>query len=885
VKCEIDEELQFHLDAATNKNIQGGISRDDATRESRWQFGAVQSIREECRDIRGASFGETTLQDIRFGFRLLRKNPSFSVVAILTLAIGIGANTAIFSVIDGVLLKPLPYPDPDRLVTLWERDAKKGVEQQRVSGPNYLDWREQNTVLADMAVSPGWSGSEQFNIVLNDLTVKVPGSYTSASLFSTLGVKPLLGRPFLPEEDRKEGNRVAVLGYELWRQYFVGDTNVIGRTLTVDTYGRREYTIVGVMPPGFRSPGQCQLWLPLGWMGVTLDSRRSAHLHKVIARLKPRITLEQAQTELSVIQARIQQTHPGEIISADVAVVPLLDAALGQNMRRALFVLWGAVAVVLLIACANIANLMLARAASRQKEIALRVALGAGRWRIVRQLLVESLLLALIGGVLGFFFAWWALHLFIAGVPVSIPRLNEVSLDMPALAFTIAISVSTGVLFGLAPAWQFSRPNLNETLKESTRAVSAGLGLSRTRNALIVAEVAFSLVLLTGAGLMIQTFARMWNAERGFRPEHLLTTELDFSVSGFTTWVQATVTRPQVPLKELLERLRAFPGVQAVGAGSKLLRRENLPPTESISILGKPPVKLEEQPSAEFKGITPGWVSALGARVVRGRDISEKDTLNVPGAVLINETMARRYFPNEDPLGKFIKMGINQPPLGATNGRGLFEWSQIVGIVSDVKSLHPHPEAVPEVYQSYWQWPMQNPTVLLRTTGEPLALAAAIRRETKAVIPNLPAPIIRTMDDLLSEMVAQTRIQTALLSLFAGIALLLASVGLYGVLAYSVAQRTHEIGVRMALGAQKRNVLSLILGQGMKLVLIGIAVGIVAALGLTRVMRNLLYEVEATDPVTFLVGSLFLVVVAFFACWLPARRAAKIEPMVALRYE
>jgi putative ABC transport system permease protein len=513
------------------------------------------------------------------------------------------------------------------------------------------------------------------------------------------------------------------------------------------------------------------------------------------------------------------------------------------------------------------------------------MALGAGRGRVIRQLLVESLLLAMIGGVLGILLAWWALHLFIAGVPVNIPRLNEVSLDMPALVFTLGISMITGVLFGLAPAWQFSRPDLNESLKESTRAASAGIVAGRTRNALIVAEVAFSLVLLTGAGLMIQTFARMWNAERGFRPEHLLTAELDFSVSGFTTWVQATATRPQVPLKELLEHLRALPGVQAIAAGSKLLRRENLPPTESISILGRPPVKLEEQPSAEFKGITPGWVSALGARVVRGRDISETDTLNVPGAVLINETMARRYFPKEDPLGKYLKMGIDQPPLGATNGRGLFEWSQIVGIVSDVKSLNPHPEAVPEVYQSYWQWPMQNPTVLLRTTGEPLALATAIRRETKALIPNLPAPVIRTMDDLLSETVAQTRIQTALLSLFAGIALLLAAVGLYGVLAYSVAQRTHEIGVRMALGAQKHNVLSLILGQGMKLVLIGIAVGIVAALGLTRVMRNLLYEVEATDPVTFILGSLFLVVIALFACWLPARRAAKIEPMVALRYE
>ena len=885
VKHEIDQELRFHIDSATATNLASGMVAEEAQRTARKKFGNFQAVRETCRDARGASFLDTTLQDLRFGLRLLRKNPAFTAVAVLTLAIGIGANTAIFSVINGVLLKPLPYPQPNQLVTLWERDPQKGAEQLRVSGPNYLDWREQNTVLSDMAVSPGWSGSEQFNIVLQDLTVKVPASYTSASLFSTLGVKPFLGRPLLPDEDRREGNRAAVLGYGLWQRYFGGDTNIVGRTLTVDSYGRRQYTVVGVMPPGFKAIGGCELWLPLGWMGVTLDERRLAHWHKVIARLKPGVTVQQAQSHLSAIQARIKQTYPGETFSSDVAVVPLLDHALGQNMRRSLLVLWGAVGVVLLIACANVANLMLARAATRQKEIALRAALGAGRWRIIRQLLVESILLAMIGGTLGVLLGSWALHLLIAAAPANIPRLDEVSLDLQALAFTAGISVITGLLFGLAPAWQFSRPDLNETLKESSRAASAGIAASRTRNSLIVAEVAFSLVLLTGAGLMIQSFARMWRAERGFRAGHLLTAELDFSVSGFTTWVQETATRPQVPLKELIEKLRALPGVQAVGAGSKLLRRENLTPNEPISILGRPTLKPEEQPTAEFKGVTPDWARALGARVVRGRDLRETDTLKTPGAVLINETMARRYFPNEDPVGKYVKMGLNQPPLGTTNNRGLYEWSQIVGIVSDVKSLNPRPEVVPEIYQSYWQWPMQNPTLLIRTTGDPLSLAAAIRQETKTVIPNLPPPIIRTMDDLLSATVAQTRIQTALLSLFAGIALLLAAVGLYGVLAYSVAQRTHEIGVRMALGAQRRNVLSLIVGHGMRLVIMGVVVGIVAALALTRVMRNLLYEVQANDPITFVAGSVFLLLTALLACWLPARRAARIEPMVALRYE
>jgi putative ABC transport system permease protein len=825
------------------------------------------------------------MNDLKLAFRQLLKNPGFTAVAVLTLALGIGANTAIFSIINGVLLKPLPYPNPDRLVTLWERSPQRGVEQERVSGPNYLDWREQNTVLSDLCVSPGWEGSEEFNLVLRDTTAKVHASYTSASLFTTLGTTPLLGRTFLAEEDRKGGNRVAVLSHGLWQRHFGGDSNVIGRSLTVDTYGRRDYTIVGVMPPGFGLPSRCELWLPLGWMGVTLTERRSAHWHNVIARLKRGVTLAQAQTEMNAIQARMAQSHPAETIGLEVAVVPLLHQALGRNLRTALLVLWGVVTGVLLIACANVANLMLARAATRQKEIALRLALGAGRWRIMRQLLIESVVLAVIGGSLGVLIGWWGLQLFVAASPGNIPRLHEVTLDGAALGFTFGVSLFTGVLFGLAPAWQFSRSDLNEALKEGTRGASAGMATGRTRNLLVVAEVALSVVLLAGAGLMLQSFARMLGAERGFQPEHLLTAELDFSVSGFSTWVRPTATRPQVPLRELIERLRALPGVQAVGAGSRLLRRENRPPHERVAIFGRPVLKPEEQPAAEFKGITPDWLRALGGRVLRGRDFTEADTLEAPGVVLINETFARRYFPNENPIGQHFKLGSSQPPLSATNVWGLSEWSTIVGVVSDVKSLHPQPQAVPEVYVPYWQWPMQNPTLLVRTTSDPAALTEAIRRETKAVIPNLPLPVIRTMDDLLSESVAQPRLQAGLLSLFAGVALMLAAVGLYGVLAYTVTQRQREIGIRLALGARKRNVLSLVIGQGMKLALSGVALGLLAALALTRVIGSLLYGVTPTDPVTFAIVSLLLVAVALLACWLPARRAARIDPIEALRYE
>jgi putative ABC transport system permease protein len=883
--CEVDKELRLHIEMQTTRNLEAGMTEEAARSAALRQFGWRESIRQECREQRSGRWLEDVAQDARFGIRQLFRNPGFTIVAVLTLALGIGANTAVFSVIRGVLLKPLPYPAQDKLVTLWERNPQRGIEQDRVSGPDYLDWRAQNTTFADMAVSPGWEGVESFNLVLGDTTVKVQASYTCASLFSTLGTAPLLGRALLPEEDRKEGNRATVLSYGLWQRYFGGSSNVLGQTLTLDTYGRRDYTIVGVMPPGFGLPGRCELWLPIGWMGVTLTERRSAHWHTVIARLKPGVTLARARAELSTIQARLQQAYPGEAIGSAVDVVPLLDQAVGRYLRTGLLLLWGVVAGVLLIACANVANLMLVRASGRQKELALRLALGAGRWRVVRQLLVESLVLGVVGGACGALLAWLALYTFIALAPGGIPRLAEVTLDQAALALTLGTSLVAGVLFGLAPAWQCSRPDLNEALKTGTHAPSAEHTVGRLRSVLVVAEVGLSVTLLVGAGLMLQSFARMLSADRGIRVEHLLTAELDFSVSGFTTWVQPTATRPQVPLRALIERLRALPGVQTVGAASRLPRRNNQPPSGSFAIFGRPGLRPEEQPKAEFKGITPDWFRALGGRVLRGRDFTEADRLEAPGAVLINQTMASRYFPNEDPIGQRLRMGGNQPPLEATNVWGLPEWSAIVGVVTDVKSLHPQPEVVPEVYQSYWQWPMQSPTLLIRTTGDPAALAEAIHRETKATIPNLPPPSIRSMDSLLAESVAQPRLQTGLLSAFATLGLILAAVGLYGVLAYVVGQRTHEIGIRLALGAQKNNVLSLVIRQGMKLALTGAGVGLLAALALTRLMRSLLYQVGPDDPLTFVVVTILLVCVALLACWLPARRAARVEPMVALRSE
>ncbi|HEV8541186.1 MAG TPA: ABC transporter permease [Verrucomicrobiae bacterium] len=886
--AEMEEELRAHLEMRTDLNRNAGMTPEQARLAALRQFGWVESIKEACREERGLTWVEHIAKDLRFGARMLGKHRGFTAIVILTLALGIGANTAIFSVVNAVLLRPLPYPDPDRLVMLWERSPERGLEQGLVSGPNYLDWKAQSKSFAEMAVCPGWQGSTEFNLILEDGVKKVPGTYASASLFKTFGVEPLLGRVFLPEEDQRQGNRAAVLSWHLWQRDFGGDRDVLGKTLRIDTYGRRDYTIVGVMPEGFGVPSQCELWLPLGWMGVSLTERRSAHWHHVFARLKDGATLEQAGVELNTIQKRLRQDHAGEAVGSEAAVEPLLDQAVGRKMKLAFFILWGVVAAVLLIACANVANLLLVRAAARDKEIAIRLALGASRARIIAQLLVESVMLGLGGGVAGLLLAHWAVKAFVAMAPADIPRLAEAHIDPAALGFTLLVSILTGTLFGLIPAWQFSRPDLNSSLKDSGHAhtgESAGLRPSRMRDALVIGEVALSLVLLTGAALMLQSFGQLLRAERGFRPGHLLVSELDFSVSGFTTWVQPTATRPQASLRRVLENLRAYPGVEFVGAVSALPRRDRNPPNQGFSIFDQPRVAPDARPTAEQKGITPDYLRAMGVPLLRGRWFTEADTLQARGVVLVNEAFARRIFPKEDPIGKFVTMGDGAAPLDATDQYGVAIWCQIVGVVGDLKTLTVEPLAVPEVYRPYWQWPMQNPVLVLRAMGEPAALASAIRAEVKTTIPQLPLPRVRTMDGLLGEVLAEPRWQTWLLSFFGAIAILLAAIGLYGVLAFSVRQRTHEIGIRMALGAQRRDAVWFVVAQGMRLTVIGVCIGTLGAFVLTRVMASLLYQIKPTDPLTLCAVVLLLMAVGFLASWVPARRAAMVQPAVALRCE
>src|SRR5581483_10110333 len=549
------------------------------------------------------------------------------------------------------------------------------------------EWQTRTDIFEGLA---SWTGPADFNLVTQEGTVVVRASYASANLFGLLQVEPQMGRRFTTEDDQPKGAQTAIISHKLWQERFAGDNQVLGRSLTVDTFGRRTYTIIGVMPPGFQFPEDTEVWLASGWNGLPPD-RREGHWLSTLARLRPGVTLAKAQAQMNAIQARIAREHPGVRVGSAVSIVPLLRQTVGRNTRTALLVLWSVVAGVLLIACVNVANLMLARAASRQKEIGLRVALGAARWRIMRQLLVESVLLALVGGAVGTVVSFWIVKAFVAASPANIPRLAEVTVDDTALCFTLVATVLTGLIFGLAPAWQYSRPDLNEALKESARGAAGGVSIGRTRGALVVTEVALATVLLAGAGLMLQSLARLLVADHGFRPDHVLIADLDFSVSGFSTWVQPTDTRPQVRIQELLERIRQLPGVQSAGAAYNFLRQDNRPPVNSpFAIFGRPSPD-GQGPTAERDAISPGYLHALGIRILKGRDFTDADTLNAPGVALVNESFVRRFFPKQEPLGQHVSVDAHPGQLDARDIYGVPIWAEIVGVVSDVKSLSTQP--------------------------------------------------------------------------------------------------------------------------------------------------------------------------------------------------
>jgi putative ABC transport system permease protein len=816
-------------------------------------------------------------QDLRYGARMLLKNPGITFVVILALALGIGANTAIFSVVDTVLLRPLPYPESDRLVSL--NETSKAMDEISISYPNFTDWRNQNNVFEKIGVFNRGS----YNLTGSGEAERIVTCQASADLFAALRVNPMLGRLYNNEEDKPGGSPVVVLSYGLWQRRFGGQTSVLNQPITLNG---KSYSVIGVMPQGFQYPSRVEMWVPVGQLSGDPDwQQRGNHpgLYGV-ARLKPGVTLAQARADMDNIGANLEKQYNDSNAGNGIGLRPLIDIYI-SDVRRPLWVLFAAVAFVLLIACANIANLLLARAQSRQKEMAIRAAMGAGRWRIARQLLTESVLLALIGGTLGMLVAQWGIKLILYISPNAIPRSREITLDWRVLVFTIGLSFMTGVLFGLVPALQAGVVDVHETLKETGRGVS---GKHWLRSSLVVVEVATTLVLLIGAGLMIRSFYRLQQVNPGFSYDQLTS----FSVSLPEKKYKTAEEREQF-YDRLLENLHGLPGVESSAAASGLPLGNNGWQT-SFVVDGRPRPSRDQTPLMEACLVTPDYFRAMNIPLKRGRYFDEHDDSSslvgkdlsklsdlerdvaALNAIVIDEEFARRYWPNEDPVGKRIAMGSEEHPHFLT----------VLGVVGRVKmeGLSQDSNRV-QGYFPFAQVPNSDMTVILKASGDPNQLIAAARQQVTSIDHDQPIYSVRTMNEIRGESVAPERLNLTLLSIFAGIALVLAIVGIYGVMSYSVTQRTHEIGIRMAIGAQPRDVFRMVIGQGMMLALIGVGLGLIGAFLLTRLMATMLFGIEPTDPATFAAITVLLTAVALVACYVPGRRATKVDPVVSLRYE
>ncbi|MEP6819182.1 MAG: ABC transporter permease [bacterium] len=808
-------------------------------------------------------------QDIRYGVRMLFKAPSVSIVATIALALGIGANTAIFSVVNAVLLRPLPFANSEQLMMVWETDSSRGQVRGSASYPNFVDWRDQNHVFERMASYH----TNDFILTGRGESTRLQGGVVNADLFPLLGVSPAIGRGFLPDEDKPgENGRVVVLSQQLFQKRFNADANVVGQPMVLDG---KNYTIVGVMPQAFQFPIQNE---PVElWTTVAVDregeepitSERGAHYMNVIGRLKPDVSRQQAQAEMTAIGTRLEQQYPDKDLHKSVSLEPTLDALVG-DIRPALLILLGAVGCVLLIACANVANLLLARAMTRHKEMAIRSALGASRMRVVRQLLTESILLSLAGGTLGLVLAVWWSDLLVALGKQNIPRALQVGLDWRVLAFTFVVSILTGVVFGLVPAIHSSKTELTESLKEGGRSGSEGARRNRVRGVLVVSELAIAVVLLVGAGLLIQSLWRLRQVSPGFASQNLLTFVVGIPEVKYPTEKQDQFYR------DLVARLQSLPGVTSAGSVIPLPLSGDLYRI-SFETEGRPVAK-GDQPSADFFSISDDYFKTLGVTVLKGRAFNQFDGEKAPGVIIVNQTFAKKYFPNEDPIGKRIKPGIS-------TGEKKPDWREIIGVVADVRNRNLSSELRPGYFVPQAQIPFNQMSLVVRTTKDPHTLITAVQNEVHSMDSEVPIFNIKTMDEHISATVAAPRFNATLLVIFAAVALILTIVGLYGVMSYSVAQRTNEIGIRMALGAQTRDVVKLIVAQGFKLVLLGLAIGLVGAVALTRVMASLLFGVTTKDPLTFTVVAMLLALVALLACYIPARRATRLDPLHALRYE
>ena len=810
----------------------------------------------------------TLFQDLKYGARALRKSPGFTAVAVLALALGVGANSAIFSVVDAVLLRPLPYENPERLFTLFARDEIQGGDSSDHSYPNFKDLRDQCQVCDQVAVHFGGS---VFFTMNGEEPEQLRGIFASADLFPMLGARPLHGRAYTREEDQPGAKRTVVISHGLWQRRFGGDPSIVGKEMPL---GRGPATVVGVMPKEFRFPADrpnIDFWAAAAPVLSPNDvNGRASVSMKIVGKAKAGATIEQVSAEVETIARRLQAQYPATNTGVGFFVRPTHDTMVG-DLKTALLVLLGAVGCVLLIACANVANLLLARAASRSKEISIRTALGASRARIVRQLLTESLLLSLTGGALGLLFAMWGVDALVAASPADIPRINEVGLNARVVLFTAGVAVLTGVVFGLAPALQASKADITDALKEGGKGASDGSRRNRLRSALVVAEIAISLVLLVGAGLLAQSFLRLLDVTPGLDPRGVLTMD----VVTRSSRVPTDEARVQF-YENFLERARAVQGVEAVALIDVLPLGGSFEAYD-FNVEGRAPYPPGQQPTADRRIVSPGYHEAARISLVKGRLLTDQDRAGAQRVMLVNETFARRIFPGEEPLGRRITFGDGEDAVTR----------EIVGVVGDVRHAGLEQDAGLEYYLPFRQNSFNRMTVVARARGgvDPVQLAAPLRAIVREADREAPVFNVRTMEQLLSRSVARRRFNMMLLGGFALVALLLAALGIYGVMAYSVAQRTHEIGVRVALGARPADVLRMIVGQGMVLAALGVAAGLVVALALMRVMRSLLYGVSATDPVTFGGVALVLAAVALVSCYLPARRATKVDPMVALRYE
>ena len=859
---DLDRELRAHLDNEADDQRERGLRDDEATFAARRALGNVTRIREEVRAVSPWSVVDDFAQDVRYGLRTLVKHPSFAIVAALTLALGVGATTAIFSVVDAVLLRPLPYADADRLAMVWENvnlPAYKNATNTPSPG-NFTDWRQANSTFEDLAAvrksAWGLTGSGE--------PTRVTGELTTTSLFKLLRVDPILGRTFTRDEDIASPSRVVIIGHGLWVDRFGSNPSVVGQTVRLND---EPYVVVGVMPRGFRSlDPDDQLWLPLG-MTAEQRANRGSHFLRVLGRLKPGASLAQAQTDIDTLAARATEQYPQSNTGVGATVVSLRESVVG-DVRLPLIVLLGVVALIQLMVCANIGNLLLARASAREREFAVRAAVGASRSRLFRQALAESVVLSTIGGAAGLALAAWGVKGLQWLAPANLPRVDDLAVNTRVALFNLAVAIAAGVLSGLMPAWQARRERLHDALKDETRGSPTPSRL-RTRNALVIAETALGVVVLVGAGLLLRSFVELTHVPVGFKSDRLLTFRVALPSARYRTEPLRTAF-----YKELLDRAQALPGVQSA-AGITYLPLTMAGATTGLSVEGdasNAPVRF-----ADFRSVSPGYFSTMSIPIVAGRDVSWSDTPSSPAAVVTSETAARTFWPNQAAIGKRLKLGLPSSNV---------PWMIVIGVVANVQQLDLIRTPRPAVYFPAAQDQGRSDALLdwsVRTAGDPMALAASIRTVIRDIDSTLPVTRVQTMDDIRSSATASQQFNLMLIGVFAVLALVLAAVGVYGVTAYSVTQRTRELGIRVALGARRGELLRLVLGHGARLAVAGLLVGVAAALALTRLMATMLFRVGERDPLTFLGVCAVLLVVSLLASLIPACRATRVDPVVALR--